>query len=321
MAIDQARDDARVALLECDGETIGFFPFHRLKGAIGKPIGGPISDYQGPILKPGILIDPIALLKACKLKSYDFNHLPVSVETFSPHAYDFTQSPHIDLSEGFDAYTERQPKKYKKRVREMSRCLRKAEREIGAVEFMTHDPADETYHEHVAHKVDMLNRMRVRSALDIGWVQKALEIIRYTQEVDFAGVMTIVRADGEFFAAHFGIRSETDWHWWFPSYNPEMSKYGPGIMVIHHATEKARDLGITRIDFGRGNSEYKFTFGNGETPLCEGSVECPNSLAGMLRKTQKAALAMTKPLPLGKYESYPRRTFARLISGMHLPSH
>jgi len=320
LAVAEARNDAMVAVLEDNGATVGFFPFHRLRGGVAKPIGGPISDYHGPILDAHIALYPQELLRLCGLASYDFNHLPVAMEAFSADAYDHTLSRHIDLSKGFDAYAEERPKIWKKTIREMARRTRKAEREIGAVEFTYHDPSNKSYETHVAHKNEMFNRLKVQSILNVGWVQTTLDIIRHTQLPEFAGVMTTVRADGRLMGAHFGIRSQTDWHWWFPSYDQELSKYGPGIMLLHGAATRAEELGIKWIDFGRGDSEYKITFSNGATPLCEGSIERNVTRPGMLRMAQKATLRALRPIPLGRMESYPRRAFGRLISGMRLPS-
>jgi CelD/BcsL family acetyltransferase involved in cellulose biosynthesis len=320
MSVARARSDARVAILEDAGETIGFFPFHRLRSGVAKPIGGPICDYQGPIIDSRIDLDPQTLLRCCALSSYDFNHLPVAMKSLSADAYNHTQSHYADLSHGVDAYTEARRKVWKKVNQEVTRCIRKAGREVGEVEFTYHDASDETYAEHVAHKNKMFARVKVASALNVGWVNKALDTIRRTQNPEFSGVMTTVRVDGRLMSAHFGMRTRTDWHWWFPSYDPEFANFGPGIMLIHYAVTNAEEFGVKRIDFGRGESMYKNTFSNGTTPLCEGSIELRATRAGMLRTGQKAVLRSLRQAPLGRMESYPRRAFSRLISGMRLPS-
>jgi CelD/BcsL family acetyltransferase involved in cellulose biosynthesis len=306
--------------LEDAGELVGFFPFHLLPSGVAKPIGGPICDYQGPIIDSRIELDPQTLLRSCGISSYDFNHLPVALRSMSKDAYDYTRSHYADLSLGFDAYVEAQAKVWKKVNQEVTRCIRKAEREVGEIEFSYHEASNRTYEEHVARKNAMFARLKIPSALNVDWVKETLENIRYTQRPEFSGVLTTVRIDGKLMSAHFGMRTQRDWHWWFPSYDPQFSNFGPGIMLIHYAVTHADKFGVKRIDFGRGESIYKNTFSNGATPLCEGSIERGATRAGILRKGQKALLRALRPAPLGRMESYPRRALGRLISGMHLPS-
>jgi len=319
-AVGETRRDARVAVLERDGEIIGFLPCHLVRGRVAKPIGGPINDYQGPILAAGERVDGQALLKACGLKAYDFNHLPKALTPLAQGAYVSSISPYIDLSDGYETYRQSRGRPLKKVLTEMRRRTRNAARDLGGdVVFTVHDPAPQTYAEHVAFKNASLAREGVKSTLDVGWVRDTLEILRTTDTPEFAGLMSTVRAGDTLLGTHFGIRSSRDWHWWFLSYDFAHRKYGPGIMVIHGAAEAAPGLGLERIDFGRGTSDYKLVMGTGHVDLCEGSIERAARPAGLLRKAQKGVLEATRPLPLGRYESYPRRALARLISGMQLP--
>ncbi len=319
-AVADARQDAYVAVIEDAGETVGFFPFHKLRGGVAKPIGGPISDYQGPIFAAGFAPDPQGLLKACGLASYDFNHLPLAMQNFADLSYARSRSPHVDLSDGYETYANGQSKSWRSAMKAMRRRWRKTEREIGPIRFTYHDAADDIYDRHKGMKNKLYEKLGVRSVLDAPWVAAVLDSIRKTQTPEFAGVMTTVHAGEKLMAAHFGMRSRTVWHWWFSSYDLETANYGSGIILIHEALRCANDHGLDIIDFGRGEAEYKTTFSNGATPLCEGSAERAGTLPGALRTGQKALLSVARPLPLGKYESYPRRALARLISGMRLPA-
>ncbi len=319
-AVAAARSDAYVAIIEDAGHAVGFFPFHRLRGGVAKPIGGPISDYQGPVFSRERAVDPQALLALCGLASYDFNHLPLAIDKFSALSYSRSRSPLVDLSGGYEAYAASQGKSWKSAMKAMRRRWRKTEREIGPIRVTYHDASDDMYARHKAMKNALYDKLRVRSVLDVPWVSDALDTIRKTQTPEFAGVMTTVHAGDRLMAAHFGMRSKTVWHWWFSSYDLAMANYGSGIILINEALRIAHEHGLHIIDFGRGEAEYKTTFSNDATPLCEGSAERTGTLAGALRTGQKALLSAARPLPLGKFESYPRRALARLISGMQLPA-
>ena len=320
-AVADARDDAFVAVLEDAGERVGFFPFHRVHRDVAKPIGGPISDYHGPVLTQGFDIDPVLLLKACNLASYDFNHLPIAIKKFSDHAYDRSRSPMLDLSNGYDAYADKPSKRIKNELNNTGRRRRKMEREIGPVSFRFHEASEAVYTQFVALKNQQFKALNVQSAFDVPWLAKALDIIRKAQTPTFAGVFSTLHAGDRLMAAHFGMRSKTVLHWWFPTYDREAAAYGSGIILLNEIARSAQQQGFSIIDLGRGEEPYKSRLANSEMQLCEGSIERVATLPGVLRTCQKTLLSAARPLPLGRYEDYPRRVLARLISGMRLPLH
>ena len=60
--VSMFRDDVFVAVLErCDG--LGFFPFQKGPRKIGRPVGTPLSDFQGLIVPPGTQWDVAAVLR------------------------------------------------------------------------------------------------------------------------------------------------------------------------------------------------------------------------------------------------------------------
>lgn len=318
-AVGEARDDARVAVIEAEGQIVGFLPFHRTARGVGKPIGGPINDYHGPILLPDVEISPQALLAGAGLTAYDYNHLPTSFTAFAKNAYARSTSPQMDLSEGYEAFLETRTSKWKKAQREIRRRRRLTEAEHGPVSFEFHDAADETYAQHTDMKNQLYRKIGVRSVLDVGWVQATLDTIRKTQTPEFAGMLTTYRAGERLIASHFGMRAGGVWHYWFPSYDLSFQALGPGIAMLNEAALQATDAGIRLIDFGRGDASYKLQFSNAQCELCEGSIARSGSVSSLLRAGQRSVLKATQTIPLGRYESYPRRALARMISGVSLP--
>ncbi|MEX0644380.1 MAG: GNAT family N-acetyltransferase, partial [Parvularculaceae bacterium] len=251
--------------------------------------------------------------------AYDFNHAPQNQRALAPGAIHHSISPFIDLSEGFDAYIDARLRSSRKNLKDLDRRRRKIEREIGPLQFNYSDDREESWRTLVAMKNKSFERMKVRSILDVAWVDRALAALRSTSNEHFAGLMTSLFSGDRMIAGQFGMRSKTTWCWWFNSYDYDVKNYAPGMLLILDAAKRAPAESLTKIDFGRGEADYKLVFSTGETPLCEGSIERPASLAGFARRTQKSALAITKRLPLGRFESYPRRAFARLLTSMRLP--
>lgn len=320
-AVGLARDDARVAVIEDAGEVVGFLPFHRTRSDVGKPIGGHINDYHGPILQAGRAFSSKLLLQAAKIAAYDFNHLPVSIGVTGEGAWAFSNSPQMDLGDGYEAYNGRKASpSWTKAQAQMRRRWRKTEAELGPIRFTTHDPCDNAFAQHWAMRRALHARLRVRPDFSYGWIRTVLEWIRAADEPDLAGVFSTMHAGDRLVAAHFGMRSAGVWHWWYPSYDLEAHNLSPGINLIDQCARAAQGEGIATFDFGRGDNHYKELFANQAVTLCEGSMTRAGSLAAGVRHASQALVSLAGKLPLGRMESYPQRAVARLISGVALPS-
>src|SRR2546423_471270 len=95
-AVAAVRKDVAVAVLEQDGELAGFFPFQRTRWNIGKPVGGPLSDFQGVVVRQGFVWSAEELVRGCGLAAWDFNHLLASQLPFQPYHCRTLPSPYLD---------------------------------------------------------------------------------------------------------------------------------------------------------------------------------------------------------------------------------
>lgn len=319
-AIADARGDVTIAVMRRGREIIGFFPFHRLSGGVAKPVGGPISDYQGPVLAPDVEVDGPELLRACGLSAYDFNHAPCAISALRSGAVHFSQSPYIDLRGGYATYIANRPKAGRHAVKETERRMRRVTEEVGELRFELHDDAEAVWPALVAMKNASYERIGVVSGLGIGWIDRALARLRSVGDGECRGLVSTLYAGDRLIAAHMGMRTATTLCWWFNTYDYELRNRAPGLILLLKAIERAAAEGIEVIDFGRGDEPYKLAFANGATDLCEGSIECTSTVPGVLRRAQKATLKGLSHVPLGRYESWPRRAMARLSTGMRLPA-
>src|SRR5579859_291764 len=69
-----ARCSPDLFIARIGGDGAGFFPFHRSRWSTGWPLGKGLSGYHGVIARDDLMIDPLALIKGCGLKTFDFNH-------------------------------------------------------------------------------------------------------------------------------------------------------------------------------------------------------------------------------------------------------
>jgi CelD/BcsL family acetyltransferase involved in cellulose biosynthesis len=317
-AVDHARSDVRIAVYERNGDVVGFLPFHLTRGGAGKPVGGQLNDYQGPILAPGCHLAPHELLEGAGISSYDFNHLPIAMSSLAADATSYSSSPQMDLSEGYDAFVGRKGSNWTKAKREIRRRYRKTEEDVGPIRFNIHDPSDDTFDQHFRLKNALLERAGTRFRVRADWIGAVLDALRHFDEPEFRSRMTTIHAGDRLMAAHFGLMSHDIWHWWFPSYDLEFYKLGPGINLVDQCAMAAPGEGIATIDFGRGDGAFKLLFADRQVALCEGTISRAGSMARIVRQGADRLVGAAERLPLGRYRSYPRRLAARLVSGVAL---
>lgn len=304
-AVATVRDDVEVAVIEEGNKTAALFAFQR-SGTVGLPVGGGLSDYHGLICKPGFECDPRELIRKCGLVTWDFNHLLASQECFSPFHLEHDESPQIDLSRGFEAYASE-----RKAVRREQIKMRRMERDIGSLRFVAHASDPGALRQTLAWKSQQYIRTGFSDLFSLGWARAIVETILEAQSDTFAGMLSLLYAGDRLVAGHFGMRSRTVWHWWFPSYDPAMAKYSPGLILLLKMAEHAPSVGLRTIDLGRGKMVYKDRLKNAAVPLAIGSVELPSWLS--FRRTARRHLrALVLRTPFGPSARLAMRALRRL---------
>lgn len=318
--VSQTRSDVRIAVLEERGDVVGFLPFHLARSGVGKPIGGQLNDYQGPIIRHGARVTPELLLTAAGISTYDYNHLPTSFEGLSNEAHSFSISPQMELSGGYDAFVARKDSGWAKAKREIRRRYRKTEKEIGPIRLTFNNADEAAFRKHIEMKNSLYVRAGTRFRIGSDWIGDVLARLSHCAEPEFSGVMTTLHAGDRLLAAHFGLKTKSVWHWWFPSYDLEAYKLGPGINLVDQCAMVAEEHGISLIDFGRGDGAFKLLFADQYVDLCEGAITRPGSFADIVRKGANSVVSAAERLPLGRYATYPRRAAAKFVSGVALPA-
>jgi CelD/BcsL family acetyltransferase involved in cellulose biosynthesis len=271
-AVAAVRGDVEVALLEEDSEPVGFFPFQRGRWGIGRPVGGPMSDFQGIIARRGLAWSADELIRSCRLRAWDFNHLVAGQEPFRQHHLIKDGSPYMDLSQGFDAYQDDRQRAGSMLLRQTLRKARKAERELGPLRLEPHTTDPRVFAALVEWKAGQYRRTKATNVFAFGWTTKLLERILGEAGETFAGMLSALYAGEKLLAVHLWLRSFAVLHSWFPAYDPDFGAYSPGLILLVEVAKVAEALGVQRIDLGKGAKDYKSSFMSGAIPLAEGSV-------------------------------------------------
>ncbi len=293
LAIAAARDDVLVGVLEEEEKVVGFFPFQRGKHAVGKPVGWQMSDYHGVVASRETVWDPAQLLRACGLVAWDFDHLIVSQQPFQGCIRATRKSSILNLSGGFEKYSEEKQRAGSRLFEQNGRKTRKVEREVGPIRFESHLLNHTTLDRLLglwAQKWASAGRLDER-------VRKVLHKVLETQTEGFAGLLSVLYAGDELVAANFGMRSRTVWYSWFPAHDERFAKYSPGVILLLKMAATAPSLGMEVLDLGKGDQLHKRRLMNDAISVGEGSVEIP-SLVATARDTRRRIKTWIRQRPL-----------------------
>jgi CelD/BcsL family acetyltransferase involved in cellulose biosynthesis len=275
-SVAAARDDVYVAVIEQGNEVVGFFPFQSANNKVAEPVGGRLSDYHGIIGAAGQAWDYDAILDACNIKVWSFDHLLASQAPREIYRKVEAVSPIMDLSGGYEAYLQQRKKSGAKRLEQFKRKARKFEREVGEIQVDVYCRNEGAFQQVIEWKNAQCRNTGVPEFLNWGWTSEMLREIWQRKSNDFAGMLTILSVGNEIIAGHFGMRSNTVCHWWFPTYNHAYAKYSPGGILLLKLAEAAAAEGLTSIDLGKGEDSYKPSFATDSIPLVEGRVLRPS---------------------------------------------
>lgn len=289
--VGDARSDSWVAVIG-DGEA--FLPFHkeRIGMGIGRPIGGNLSDYHGIIAAPDLECDMLKLTRAAGLAGWEFDHAPASQTSLEHWATTGAQSPKIDIA----GWATDGSNKFQTEARKR----RKLEREVGPIEFEFDSRDPEAFQQCVVWKSEQYARTGLKDIMQTSWVMRVLEAIRDRNSEAFGGVMSVLRADGRPVAVHFGMRSFKTLHWWFPTYDTQLSSYSPGMLLLLEMANVAAERGLATIDLGKGDARYKERIANAATSLIEGIVVA-DPFAVQLRNYRRELGRLLRQTPVRRH--------------------
>ena len=272
-AVAEVRDGVEVAVLRDASRIVGFFPYCRHRGDVGRPVAASLTDFQGLIASSDIDITAEQIVRSCGLRAWHFDHLLATQPVFAPYHHAQAESPYVDLKDGFEAFAAQRRKAGSSQVATAMRKLRKIERDVGPLHLEPISADVDVFDQVIEWKVDQYRRIKSVNHLAPDWTVALLRRVVSHQGQQFGGMMSALYAGDELIAAHLGMRNGSVMHWWFPTYNRQFMSYSPGIILLAKLAQAASSLGIERIDLGKGDERYKSGFKSGAFVLAVGSVD------------------------------------------------
>ena len=274
IAVAASSPKVHVAVIEDDRRGLAFLPFERTRLPVARPVF--LSDYQALITTDPAAWDATEVLRACGLYAWDFSAMPAprprmkDARLIAAH-----RSPVMDLSRGYEAYRA-DLRARGNSLRNLENKTRWLARDHGALRFVPRCRDRELLHGLLAWKAQ---RFTSNDSYPVSVVRPLEAALACDQDV-FEGVLSALFTGDKLVAAHLGMRSGTAYHYWFGAYDPELSRYTPGMILVDCLARHAHEFGARTIDLGPGGEQYKEYFGNGSIELWSGSVARPCVAAG-----------------------------------------
>lgn len=285
-AVQAAGQDARVCVISRGGKPVAFLPYQlpdRITALLrsAEPAGAEMTDYFGLVAEPGLRIAPGQLLALARLNYLNFSHLDASQLAYGLAG----EQPRTGLRVRLDRHAEAplqvllaDNRKYRN---DSDRRARQLVKEVGPIEFVfdVQEGRAAVLAELVAHKRAQYARTGAFDALAAPWRQRLLEQLLAVRAPGCRSVLSTLSAGGEWVAKHYGLLGNGQLQYWLPVYNPAMSKYAPGRLLIHSIIEASGAEGIDVIDRGEGDTPSKREIANEEHQFLRG-VWQTGTLAG-----------------------------------------
>lgn len=262
-AVGGVRDDVEIAVIRDCNEIVGLYPFQRTSPTHAEPVGGRLNDAQG--LLGGTSLTPADLLDALNqigIKTAAFHASAKPNGPFGEFEFCEFEAHHLDLSAGWQEFY-RWAKKNSSTIKRHGQKSRALEREYGQIRFEFENNNDAALEKLIELKRAKYQRTKTFDILSVDWASNLLRRIHKIKSPKFSGILSTMYAGDRFVAGHFGMVTDQLLHYWFPTFDPEFSRFSPGTELLLRVAQESCNRGMIKLDLGYGDDAYKFKFCNG----------------------------------------------------------
>ena len=288
-AVNAAAGEVFVASLG-KGADRAFLPFQRraYMPSIGDKVGHHMSDVCG-IVGASTGHYERSILSAADLSVFCFDHwlqpgCPISSDRI-------VESQGIKVSlDSAESYFSSLRTSDRKFFNEVHRLEAQLVEKYGALRFEWHSlNAHAELERLIAAKRKQYFQSNAIDALASSWSRNLMNALLTTRSKDFEAIMSTIHCGDDWIASHFGLRYRDVLHIWFPVYNEEFRRFGPGHILLFKILAHGSSIGIRVFDFGMGVSSYKKKYAGTEYFVAKGSLRkaSPTALAHRVAQSLK----------------------------------
>lgn len=265
-AVASVHDGVQVCLIERDGRLVGVLPFqfpspHARARRVAEPVGADYNDVFGVILEPGLEISPGELLRLAGLRSLRACNIHPRQADLGMTGRNPERGSSIVYGSDPDAYWDRLRLENPHFAAQTERRERKLVDRHGPLRFRLHtEDIEETLEHLIQVKREQYQRTGVPDVMAPEWKRRLMHRLARETDPQCIGALSTVHAGVTWVASHLGLRHGPLLHYWFPVYNPELSRFSPGHILIKQIIEQTPSMGIQELDLGVGEGQHKKSY-------------------------------------------------------------
>lgn len=302
-AVHATRGDVLVALLKHQGETVGYFPHHRV-GTNIYPVGRRYNDAHGVIASAETEFTWSELLAAIGGKGFEFHSLVgPDRHRMSPVNIAGTVGSYLtSLGDDSRAALKRIEQEHRTMAKQAQKT-RKLEREIGTLRLEVDSKSSEQLANAIELKRAHYRRTNILDLFHTPWTQELVKNLARNPANEAHVMLSLLWAGDRVVASHIGFREGELLHYWFPAYDIQYRKYSPGSALFIELVRRASEHGIKAIDMGFGEQPYKRKQTDTQTDVAFGYVS-DSSLRRTMYRAGLAKQRLMKSLPMKETLKY-----------------
>lgn len=269
--------DVRVCVISRDGAPCAFLAY-QMTGRLGRwlksaePAGGTMTDYFGLVAEPGLVLDPALLLRLAGLNYLAFSHLDETQRALGLHGEQPRTGLRVRLDHSAGTPLDALLAERHKYRKDTERRMRQVSADVGPLDFVFDAGGGATHllEQLVRHKRAQYARTGAPDALADRWKTRLLAELSCYRFDSCGALLSTLSAGDQWLAMHIGLVGNGVLQYWLPVYNPALSKYAPGRLLIHHIIAASAAAGIHTIDRGEGDTASKRELANEEHQFLRG---------------------------------------------------
>ena len=282
--IASVRTDVRYLLVREGGALVLSMAVHKRPFGLARPVGAPFSDLSGPVIAQGFTPDMADILHRAGIAAYRADAVPDPWQALQAGP-DSENEPAWVISLG-----DRTPADYleacrsanPKRLKNFRRLDRRLDETHGPI-MLNHGPASP---QSLAQLLAWKSRQfRADGLVDVVTATETRRILQAVARADGDGIegyMVALMAEGQLYAGHFGVRSGGHFHPWISAYDPALSEFGPGVLLLLNIVTRMPEMELESYNIAGGHDHYKKYFALDQIHVKRLHLTAPG-LAGMVQ--------------------------------------
>ncbi|MFK7962005.1 MAG: GNAT family N-acetyltransferase [Phycisphaerales bacterium] len=272
------RSDVRVAIMGPAEAPEAILPFQLGPRRTARPVGGPINDAHG-LITADTAVDPARVVAAAGLATFDFDHLHVGGSPYGEAIHTCDPSPTMNLADGYEAYERARRAAGSSLFKKLGNLRRRLARDHEAPRLTVFSTDLDDLRTLQGWKSEQCARSGSVDVFGPAWIRSLTERLVTESDAEqpaFSGIFSTLHVGDQLMAAHLGMRTRTILHYWFPSYDHAWHPFSAGLMLLTDLAAWAAEEGITTIDLGKGEADYKQRVADGAFEVATGAIEHPS---------------------------------------------